>query len=234
MTVLWPNGGTAAPAKPGKATSGFRSTSEYGQRFHPVDHVWRLHAGIDLIWGAGAINKSPVNGVVTIAGYLGAYGILVEVTGPDGTRYRMGHNRTLSVKKGDKVKAGQNLGAQGMTGKASGVHTHYEVLPKGKSQVNPRPWMANANAGSSGGGSIPFVPEEDEMIYILEASKSDKDTSAGNVDTAKGKYFFDVKTGKAGRLLSKAEVASYRSMEARGYGAGFVTVGPTEFAAARK
>lgn len=145
MTVLWPNGGTATPPKPGATGSGFRATSEFGRRTHPVSGApGTFHYGLDLI-GWSTI-KAPVAGTVTIASYQGSYGNLVEITDSKGDRYRMAHNKSISVKKGAKVKQGQSVAIMGTTGNSTGVHSHFEVKPRGKNQVNPRSWMATKNA----------------------------------------------------------------------------------------
>ncbi|MFZ1577003.1 MAG: peptidoglycan DD-metalloendopeptidase family protein, partial [Nostocoides sp.] len=55
-------------------------TSAFGTRFHPIHHVWRLHAGTDLV---SQPRPGPVvavaAGTVVEAAYRGGYGNAVDV-----------------------------------------------------------------------------------------------------------------------------------------------------------
>jgi murein DD-endopeptidase MepM/ murein hydrolase activator NlpD len=101
-------------------------TSPYGVRWG------KLHAGIDLATEEGTPYKSVHAGVVTQAGYYGAYGYAVTVKNADGTEVIYAHSRRLVVKAGDKVAAGQALGEVGNTGASYGTHLHLEVHVDGQ------------------------------------------------------------------------------------------------------
>jgi hypothetical protein len=168
-TVFWPNGSRSdvVPPKPGQASSGFRASSEYGWRYHPNDHVWRLHAGIDLIGWTTIV--SPVDGTVTYAGWSGGYGNLVEVTRRNGDTFRMAHNRSIEVFRGQKVSARQALAIMGTTGNSTGVHSHFETRPGGGATIDPRDFMARQPVpGPAGGGGTtppnPTPPKPEEAI----------------------------------------------------------------------
>ena len=53
-----------------------------------------------------------------------------------GYKTRYAHLNGFAVQKGQKVKRGQVVGYIGATGKATGVHLHYEVLKNDK-QIDP-------------------------------------------------------------------------------------------------
>jgi murein DD-endopeptidase MepM/ murein hydrolase activator NlpD len=55
-----------------------------------------------------------------------------------GTLY--GHQSTLGVQVGDRVKRGQVIGFVGSTGKSTGPHLHWEVRQFGQ-PVNPVPFL---------------------------------------------------------------------------------------------
>ncbi|QDH91622.1 endolysin [Microbacterium phage Cinna] len=164
--TFWPNGSRSdvVPPKPGVASSGFRASSEYGWRFHPNDHEWRLHAGIDLIGWTTIL--SPSDGEVTYAGWNGGYGNLVEVTRANGDSFRMAHNRSINVFRGQRVSALQPLAIMGTTGNSTGVHCHFETRPGGGATIDPRDFMARQPVpGPSGGGSTtPTTPKPEEAI----------------------------------------------------------------------
>jgi hypothetical protein len=211
MALLWPDGRAEAPPKPDVTTHGFRSVSEYGMRWHPVYHDWRLHAGIDLIGLKDGRVKAIAKAKVTIASYFGGYGNLVELTIQSGAykgwRFRYGHNSKFLVKKNAIVQPGQDLAIWGMTGTATGVHVHFEVIPPGKSQINPRPFMNTANAGAAGGGGTPLPEEETVTPYI----RQDADARAKGRVVKPGQGFYlhttpGLPTDKATNVIGKEGV----------------------------
>lgn len=167
--VLWPNGGTASPPRPGYASSGFRASSEFGMRPHPLTGGQTMHYGIDLI-GFSKI-KSPVLGVVSFAGYNGAAGneVRVRADGPNafikGDSYRMLHNKTLLVKTGQRVTQGQEVAVMGSTGASNGDHCHFETRPGGGAAVEPRKYIASANAQAAGTPGTPITKEDKVIAY---------------------------------------------------------------------
>lgn len=58
----------------------------------------------------------------------------------DTTVTNYGHLHSMSVSKGDKVKAGQKIGVMGETGNATGVHLHLGVRFNGHF-ADPRAWL---------------------------------------------------------------------------------------------
>ncbi|EYT59754.1 hypothetical protein D514_0111620 [Microbacterium sp. UCD-TDU] len=61
------------------------------------------------------------------------------------------HLSSWSVRVGQAVVAGQNLGVMGKTGNVSGVHLHLEIAPGGGAQVDPVPFLrARISAAASG------------------------------------------------------------------------------------
>lgn len=141
VAVLWPNGSANIP----------RVSGEYGMRWHPIDHIWKMHYGIDLVGWSTIV--SPVAGQVIFAAYSGGYGNLIKVRAGNGDEHWMAHNARFLVSKGTWVAQGQGIAIMGTTGASTGVHCHYEIHPKGGATVNPRDYIASANAAASGGGT---------------------------------------------------------------------------------
>ena len=70
---------------------------------------------------------TPVDAVVKYAGAGGGYGNMVELVDSNGKNLGLfGHFSRLSVKTGDKIKAGTSLGIQGTTGSSTAPHVHLE------------------------------------------------------------------------------------------------------------
>lgn len=110
------------------------------QQFRPPKHF-----GIDIFNPVGAPVLAAAEGVVTSLWTDAAYGRQIVLThGPDTrdqiyqTVYR--HLSAFSVKEGDRVSRGQNIGALGRTGALSAglPHLHFEVwLGGGEGAVDP-------------------------------------------------------------------------------------------------
>lgn len=120
-------------------------------RFTPVFH---LHEGTDIFAPTGTPVRTPVAGVVR-HGNGGAGGISAYVRTKEGHDVYFAHLLSYSnVKAGDTVKVGDVIGFVGDTGNARGgaPHLHFEIHPKGKGPVNPKPyldqWVAQALAAA--------------------------------------------------------------------------------------
>jgi len=113
----------------------YRITSHFtGRRFHPILKLWRAHEGIDYGAPAGAPVEATASGVVTRAGFMGAYGRLVELRHPGEIRTRYAHLSSIApdVRPGTRVEQGQIIGRVGSSGLATGPHLHYEFLQNGR------------------------------------------------------------------------------------------------------
>jgi len=116
-------------------------------RFTPAFH---LHEGTDLFAPLGTPVRAPVDGVVRHTSG-GAGGLAVYIRTVEGHDVYLAHLSAYSdVKPGQSVKVGDIVGFVGSTGNAAGgaAHVHFEIHPKGKGPVNPKPyldqWVAQA------------------------------------------------------------------------------------------
>jgi murein DD-endopeptidase MepM/ murein hydrolase activator NlpD len=120
-----------------KVFSNFAESRSY--RYHGQQVDTAVHLGFDL----ASLKHSPVPaanaGVVVYAGPLTIYGNAVVVDHGLGLETLYGHLSSMTVKEGDQVSQGQELGRTGTTGLAVGDHLHYEVLIGGVS-VTPVEW----------------------------------------------------------------------------------------------
>ncbi len=108
-----------------------RVTSGFSMRFHPILKTWRAHTGVDYGASTGTPVRSVADGIVDFAGVQNGYGnvVMVKHNSSDTTLYA--HLSRINVKRGDRISQGQNLGAVGSTGYATGPHLHFEFRING-------------------------------------------------------------------------------------------------------
>ena len=112
-------------------------SSPFGNRFHPLLNVWRMHNGIDMAAVEGTEIYATRNGMVTTAAYQAdGAGNYVQIDHGDGYRSIYMHMTRYVVKPGQYVQAGQVIGYVGNTGLSKGSHLHFGISYKGV-YVNP-------------------------------------------------------------------------------------------------
>lgn len=115
----------------------FADVRTYTYQGKKVDE--QVHLGFDL----SKVQQAPVvasnSGKVIYADRLGIYGNCVVVDHGYGLQSIYGHMSRISVKKGQTVQRGEELGRSGATGLAGGDHLHFSMQIDGV-QVNPIEW----------------------------------------------------------------------------------------------
>ena len=111
-----------------------RVTSGFAMRFHPILQKWRAHLGVDYAAPTGTAVRSVGDGVVDFAGVQNGFGNVVFIKHSSGHTTVYAHLSRIAVARGQKVNQGQNLGAVGSTGWATGPHLHFEFRVNGMHQ----------------------------------------------------------------------------------------------------
>lgn len=119
-----------------------RVTSRFGTRSDPFTGNTATHYGIDIdgFNNAGNIIVAAASGTVITASYDGAYGNYVVIDHGDMTTL-YAHMSGMAVSEGSWVDQGQTIGYLGDTGRATGVHCHFEVYVGG-SRVDPASYFS--------------------------------------------------------------------------------------------
>lgn len=88
------------------------------------------HKGVDIAAKTGTPIYASAAGRVLAAkmGWNGAYGNMVILQHPNGTKTLYAHMSKLGTTTGSQVSQGQLIGYVGNTGRSTGPHLHYEVL----------------------------------------------------------------------------------------------------------
>lgn len=119
-------------------------TSEYGMRLHPILHIWRLHAGIDLRTYCNTPIYAARAGTVTWTKERFGYGnqVMVDSGFVNGNALSESYNHltSWSVRPGQHVNQGDLIAHSGNTGTSAACHLHFEVYVNGAT-VNPRPLL---------------------------------------------------------------------------------------------
>ncbi|MEM9980589.1 MAG: M23 family metallopeptidase, partial [Cyanobacteria bacterium P01_D01_bin.2] len=132
-------------------------TSLFGWRWHPIHGDYRFHSGTDV----GAPQGTPIlatqSGQVSVADYLGGYGLTVILRHNDNTlESRYAHMSHMLVQPGEWVEQGDVIGLVGSTGNSTGPHLHFELhqlTGQGWVTVNPNDVLRYALANLNNRGN---------------------------------------------------------------------------------
>ena len=129
----------AAPMRDYYLVSGF------GPRSDPFIGKPAMHYGADLSGPVGSPVLATAAGRVAFVGWKDRYGKTVEIDHGIGVRTRYGHLKRTLVRTGQSMRAGDELGEMGSTGRSTGAHLHYEIHVRGE----PRDPMRFVKAGQN-------------------------------------------------------------------------------------
>jgi murein DD-endopeptidase MepM/ murein hydrolase activator NlpD len=115
---------------------GARLSSPFGWRNDPISGVRRHHAALDLAASQGTPVKAAMDGKVSALGFNATYGNYIILSHTDNFQTMYAHLAAFSVKKGDSVIQGAQVGTVGSTGYSTGPHLHFAVYKNGRA-VNP-------------------------------------------------------------------------------------------------
>lgn len=109
----------SAPANKGIVTS-------------PFAYRWKKwHQGLDIDLETGDPVYAAFDGVVRISGYQGAYGNCVVIRHDNGLETTYGHLSRINFEPNTIVRAGDEIGLGGSTGRSTGSHLHFETMYEG-------------------------------------------------------------------------------------------------------
>lgn len=175
------------------------TTYPVGTIWHAPGKHWALgyHTGVDYLAPTGSKVVAPTNSVIKFAGRYGkgswgsAYGNhVVGETVINGVTYQwiVAHLSKTSVKAGQVVSQGHQVGLSGATGNVTGPHVHFEVrrppFTYGK-DVNP------AVLVTASGGNTPVNPDRMNPAYYYMGATGPHVTWLGErlVAHGFGKYY---------------------------------------------
>ena len=110
-------------------TNKLKTTSGYGYRTNPVTGKKEFHHGIDLVGGTKILATADGKVVKVVnKGSKGGTMCLIRIQHKDyQSAYYHIKSGSAKVKVGDYVKKGQHIATIGNTGKATGIHLHFQI-----------------------------------------------------------------------------------------------------------
>ena len=102
-------------------------TSLFGARSDPLEGGGRFHYGLDIAGEEGTVISAFADGVVTAVGDSTDLGKYVTVTHEGGYSTLYAHCRRITASDGQQVRCGDPIAEMGDTGRATGVHLHFEL-----------------------------------------------------------------------------------------------------------
>ena len=125
----------------------------------------RRHQGVDLPLKTGKPVVAAFDGRVRVSEYHSGYGNLIVLRHENGLETFYGHLSKRDVEVGDWVRAGDQIGLGGSTGRSTGPHLHFETRYKGFA-FDPE-WIADYETGKLR-SSVPQSLDEEEDVYAAD------------------------------------------------------------------
>ncbi len=132
----------------------YTQSSLYGNRVHPINGAWSMHAGLDFAAPLGTDIHSVADGVVVHAGegLDGRSSMLVIIEHEiDGVTFYSWYVHMYAdgvfVTEGQQVRAGEVIGEVGNNGNSTGPHLHLEIhLDEEGTTTDPGAFLADRDA----------------------------------------------------------------------------------------
>jgi murein DD-endopeptidase MepM/ murein hydrolase activator NlpD len=152
---------------------GSRISSGFGMRRHPILGYNRMHTGVDFAAPYGTPLKAAGDGVISVAGWQGAYGKVVRIRHKDNYETVYAHMSRIptTIKPGVAVRQGQVIGFVGSTGRSTGPHAHFEVRLDGK-PMNPLKMKATGGRQLTGKNLAAFRQHMQKIVAMMKAAPS--------------------------------------------------------------
>lgn len=210
-------------------------SSGFGERRHPVTGIKSFHNGIDIALPIGTPVASSIDGVVKTVFYpdssdselIRSEGIKVTVEGTDplfyGTLTRYLHLKDAYVIPGQVVKKGQIIGLSGNTGRSTGPHLHFEIIPDSQEVIDPAPFVLTMSQLTDVASDAAFEAMSKISWYNMSGYDyvSDQQLYISNVYIETNAPLFNDKGVVYTRNLNGGEV-----LDTRGGGGGSYIVEP--------
>jgi murein DD-endopeptidase MepM/ murein hydrolase activator NlpD len=107
-------------------------SSGFGWREDPITFHKKFHKGADYKADRGTPVYASGDGIVVFRGRQNGYGKVIYIDHGSGVVTRYAHLREIGVETGQVVRADEQIGEVGSTGRTTGPHLHFEVRIDGR------------------------------------------------------------------------------------------------------
>jgi len=154
---------------------GYRISSSYGFRRHPIAGYRKMHQGMDFAASTGTPIIAPADGVVVEARRWGGYGNWLRIRHGNGLETGYGHlsRYGTGIRAGQRVIQGQVVAYVGSTGASTGPHLHYEIWRNGQ-RINPAGIKTSEGTILAGADLLAFRAEKARIDRIIAAGGEKK------------------------------------------------------------
>ncbi len=154
---------------------GFRISSSFGFRRHPIAGYRKMHQGMDFAASTGTPVIAPADGVVVEARRWGGYGNWLRIRHSNGLETGYGHLSRYGsgIRAGQRVSQGQVVAYVGSTGASTGPHLHYEIWRNGQ-RINPAGIKTSEGTILAGADLTAFRSEKARIDRIIAAGGEKK------------------------------------------------------------
>jgi murein DD-endopeptidase MepM/ murein hydrolase activator NlpD len=133
--------------RPFRDFRGLTDTSSYGVRINPVTGVgFEFHTGYDTSGPLGSpVYATGPGQVYRVYDAGNGYGRAVIIQHRFGLYSMFAHLNRVDVRQGETVYRGQRIGGMGRTGRATGIHLHYEIWSGTSERIDPEPFVCSVD-----------------------------------------------------------------------------------------
>lgn len=117
--------------------------------YHKGTDISCKNAPTDILAHSDGVVVGVVNNHNTTDTAGSSYGNYVKIKHPNGYYTLYAHLQSVYVMVGNVVTKGESIGLMGMTGRATGVHVHFEVFDTNNEKINPTDYIE---------GDLPNLP----------------------------------------------------------------------------
>ncbi len=126
-----------------------RVAMEFGPNIHPITGQWYLHNGISIAGPPGTPIVASANGRVVEMGYDPDYGLYVMLRHKYGFRTQYSYLQSITVREGQNLVQGQQVGTLGNTGISSRYQLDF-MVKLGTDVVDPAAFLKTADRFAPG------------------------------------------------------------------------------------
>ncbi len=136
------------------------------RRWHPIQHKWKAHHGIDCRARRGTPILAAADGKVVYSGWMSGYGRVIKIQHADNYLTLYAHQSRLKAKVGQLVKKGDIIGYTGNSGRSTGPHLHFGLYKDGR-PINPMRLVKFTTDGLTGKDRENFLNRKRKYTKII-------------------------------------------------------------------